>query len=742
MPIVLDHQALRDPDAPATVQQTSISLSGDDAHQSSEAEEDLPYQQNFLLNEPAARASTLPSTHNPTSAKEGHAAIIDLNYSNTTAPQPDQNFAEEHAPSAPNQKYPEDSATAEPPTSAQPDQQAGLSHEVPQPQEAGIPPLSQKKKLGRPRKSVANSHTPQPQIESQPGNPPGFAEHEAENAQSHSSESAMLPKRSRGRPKILDPETEAASPLPLRPPPEKLSETMLSSDDEGETPDPLSFDALIRADGQPDFNPEKSFAENSERLDSALEDTPQPNLEHIASTQNKSRGRPKKSGLFNPNTASSLPVSLVPDEEEHWEIAQTTEIQMSLTKTAQGFRSKETKVVQSKEQVKESLPGEKGSTGSQSKIKDHSMPPKKQIGRPKKSGDKIVPTWAAQPDELADSPQIFNSSPSPQEEDNANSILPKKSRGRPRKSALPPNELKPSSPVPEPHRSPSADNSQASESADEGISPPPAKKPRGRPRKSEPIVRMIPSWGFRPEGLQNPPSSAGTSPQVVHSPAPETPLLMKSRPGRPQKVDSINEAGLSPQKMQSPPDDDEMVGLSQDAMQLDTSTQSLKRRPGRPRKSDTANGVVLTPLRKETRPVEHDSVSPLPQSPPQDGLAQEIKRKRGRPSKAVMEEQASEAAKQELHPGSPLASKSQIHEAAQSPELAAGSSVPQKRRRGRPSKVDMLVMEGENTTQAQDEDAMPTPLPAKRRPGRPRKSKGGDFSASGEGGEPQSCVVQ
>lgn len=738
-PIVPNPPALRDPGAPATLQIASLPLSGDDAPQSSEA------QDNLSLKEPAVLSSTLQSIHKPTSGEEGdHAANVDPKNSITTSPEPDE-LAEVHAPSAPDRKSSEDDATHEPPPSAQPDQEAGQSHEVIQSQEAGIPSLLQKKKPGRPRKSVTDSQTPQAQIKSQPGNPPGFAEHESENAQSHNSESAMPQTRPRGRPKKLDPKTEGATPLALRPPPEKLSDIFLSSDDEGETPDPLSFDALIRAESHSDFSPEKSFAENNERLDSGAEHTPQPDLENTASTHNKPRGRPRKSGPNNPNPASSLPFSSVSDEEDHLEIAQTAETRMlrsSLTETAQVFRSMETKVVQTKEtiQIKEFLPDEEGPTGSQSEIEDESMPPKKRRGRPTKSGDKIVPSWATQPEALADSPQIPEPSPGPQEEDNANSIPPKKSRGRPRKSALP-KELDPSTQVPEPPRSPSADHRQASESADEGTTLPPAKKPRGRPRKSEPIMRMVPSWGARPEGLQNPPQPVGASPQIVSSPTPGTPLLMKKGPGRPRKVDSTNEAASSPRKMQPPPDDDDVAEISQDAMQLDTPTQSLKKRPGRPRKGDTTNGVAPTPLRKKSRPKEHDSVSPPPKSPPEDP-PQEIKKRRGRPSKTAMEERASEAANQELRPGTSLSPKPQTHEAAQSPKPAAGFSVPQKRRRGRPSKVDVLAMEGENTTQAQNGDAMPTPVPAKKGPGRPRKSQGVNSAASGEGGDPESCVVQ
>lgn len=730
-PIVLNHQALRDPDAPATVQPPSLSLSGDDALQSSEAQEGSPRQKSLALKEPPAPASSFQSTRKSKSPEEGgHATIVDLSNSNSTSPQLDKTLTEEHAPSVPDRKSPEDHATPEPPTSAQPDQEVGQSHEVPQSQEAGIQSLSQKKKPGRPRKSVTTSQTPQPQIKSQSGNPPGFAEHGSEIAQSHS-ESAVPEKRLRGRPKRLDPRTE------------KLSEVLMSSEDEGETPDPLSFDALIRADAQPDFSPESSFADNNEQLDSDSEHTPHLDLEHTASTQNKPRGRPRKSGTINPNTASS-----VPDEEEHLEITQTTETKMlqskgmqgSLTETVQAFRSRETKVIQTKKtiKVKESSPDEEGPTGSQTDIEDDSIPPKKRRGRPKKSSDKIVPTWAAQPEEPADSPQIPEPSPGPQEEEDANSVPLKKSRGRPRKSVLP-KELDPSAQVPEPTRSPSADHRQASDSADEGTSLPPAKKPRGRPRKSEPIVRMVPSWGTRPEGLQNPPPPVGASPQIDRSPAPGTPLLMKKGPGRPRKVDSANEAALSPRKMQPQPDDDDVAEISQDAMQLDTPSQPLKKRPGRPRRSDTTNGVALTPLRKKSRPEEHDSVSPPPQSPPQEDLPQEIKKRRGRPSKAAMEERVSEAAHQKLNPGTSLSPKPQTREATQSPEPAAGSSVPQKRRRGRPSKVDLLTIGSENIIQAQDGDAISTTVPAKRRPGRPKKSQGGD---PGEGGNPESCTVQ
>ena len=740
MPIVPNPQALRDSGAPATLQLNPLPLSGDDAPQSSEA------QDNLSLKEPAALSSTLQSIHKPTSDEEGgHAANVDPNNSNTTPTEPDENLAEVHTPSAPDRKSSEDDATHEPPPSAQPDQGAGQSHEVPQSQEVGIPSLSQKKKPGRPRKSVTNSQTPQTRNKSQPGNTLGFAGRESENAQSHNSESAMPQTRPRGRPKKIDPKTEGATPLPLRPPPEKLSDFLLSSDDEGETPDPLSFDTLIRAEPHSDFNPEKSFAENNEQFDSGAEQAPQPDLEHTASTHNKPRGRPRKSGPNNPNP-TSLPFSSVPDDEEHLEIAQTTETRMlrsSLAETAQVFRSTETKVVQNKAtiQIKEFLPDEEGPTGSQSEIEDEFLPPKKRRGRPMKSGDKIVPSWATQPEALADSPQIPQPNPGPQEEDNANSIPLKKSRGRPRKSALP-KELDPSTKLPEPPRSPSADHRQASESADEGTTLPPAKKPRGRPRKSEPIVRMVPSWGARPEELQNPPPPVGASPQIVSSTTPGTPSLMKKGPGRPRKVVSTNEAASSPRKMQLPPDDVDVAEISQDAMQLGTPTQSLKKRPGRPRKGDTTNGVAPTPLRKKSRPKEHDSVSPAPQSPPEKDPPQEIKKKRGRPSKAAMEERASEAANQELRPGTSLSPKPQTHEAAQSPEPAAGSSVPQKRRRGRPSKVDVLALEAGNTTQAQNGDAMPTPVPAKKGPGRPRKSQGGNSAASGEGGDPESCVVQ
>lgn len=719
-PIVLNYQALQDPKAPSAVPPASLPLSRDDAPQSSEAQEGSPHQQNPLLKEPAAPASTLKSTHKSTSAEEGvHANIIDLNNTTTKSPQSDQNPAEEHALLAPDQNVSENRASPEPPTSAQPDQEAGQLDEVHQTQEADILSVAQKKKPGRPRKSVTNSQTTQLQFK-----PPGFVDHASANAQSHKSEPTIQQKRARGRPKSLNPITGVTSPLPLRPPPENLSDILLSSEDEGETPDPLSFDALIRADVHSDFSPEESFEENSDQLDSA----PQPDLEHTAPTQNKPRGRPRKSGPINPNPVSPLPVSSLPDEEEHLEIVQITETRM--------LQSKETKVVQTKEtkQVKVFLPDDEG-TGSQSEIEDDSLPLKKRRGRPKKSGDKIVPTWAAQLEESADSPQILESTSGPQEEDNANFTPLKKSRGRPRKSPLAPEELDPSTQVPE---APSADHHQASESADEGTSMPPAKKPRGRPRKSEPIVRMVPSWGARPEGLQNPPLPVGSSPQNVRSPAPGTPLLMKRGPGRPRNVDSINEAALSPRKMQVPPDDD-VVEISQDAMQLDSPPQSLKKRPGRPRRSDIMNGVAPTPLKKKARPEENDSVSPSPQSPPQDEL-QEIKRKRGRPSKVPMEERVSEAAKQDLHLGSSLSPKLQTHETAQSPEPAVSSSIPQKRRRGRPSKVDMLATDGENTIQAQDEDATPTPV--KRRPGRPRKSKGGNVSALGEDGEPQSCVVQ
>lgn len=724
-PIALNHQALRDPDASGTVQPTSLPLSGDDVPRSSEAQGGSAHQQNLVLKELVAPASTLQSTHKPKSAEEGVHA--------TNPPQPDQNLAKEHAPLAPDQNSSKDRASPEPPTSAQPDQEQGQSDEVPQAQDADILSLAQKKKPGRPRKSVTNSQTIQPQIKSQPVKP-GSADHASDSAQPHNSESAIQQKRARGRPKRLDPKTEVASPLPLRPSQKDLSDILLSSEDEGETPDPLSFDALIRADAHSEFSPEKSFEENVEQLDSAPKHTPQPELEHTAPTQNKPRGRPRKSGPINPTPAPPIPASSLPDEEDHLEIFQITETRV--------LQSKEKKLVQTKEakQVKVFLPDEEGPTGSQSEIEDDSLPPKKRRGRPKKSADKIVPTWAAQPEESADSPQIPESTPGLHDEDNANLIPLKKSRGRPRKSALVPEELDPSAQVPEPTRSPSADHRQASESADEGTSLPPAKRQRGRPRKSEPIVRMVPSWGARPEGLQNPPPPVGSSPQIVRSPAPGTPLLMKRGPGRPRNVDSIIEAASSARKMQAPPDNDDAVEISQEAMQLDSPTQSPKKRPGRPRRGGTMNGVAPTPLKKKSGLKGHDSVSPPPQSPPQDELPQEIKRKRGRPSKVAMEERVSEAAKQELHLGSSLSPKPRTYGAAQSPEPAVSSSIPQKRRRGRPSKVDLLAKEGENTTQAQDEDAIPTPV--KRRPGRPRKSKGGNVSASGEDGEPQSCVVQ
>lgn len=716
-PIALDHQALRDPDASGIVQPTSLSLSGDDVFRSSEAQEGSAHQQNLVLKETVAPASTLQSPHKLTSADEGVHATNSL--------QPDQNLAKEHAPLAPDQISSKGRASPEPPTSAQLDQETGQSDEVTQAQEVDILPLAQKKRPGRPRKSVTNTQSTQPQIKSQPVKP-GSADHASDSAQPHNSESANPQKRARGRPKRSDPKTEVASPLPLRPPPKNLSDILLSSEDEGETPDPLSFDALIRADAHSNL-PGKSSEGNVGQLGPAPEHTPQPDLEHTAPTQNKPRGRPRKSGPSNPTPAPPIPASSLPDEEDHLEIFQITETRM--------LQSKETK------QVKVSLPDEEGPTGSQSEIEDDSSPPKKRRGRPKKSADKIVPTWAVQPEESADSPQIPEPTPALQEENNANLIPLKKSRGRPRKSALAPEELGPSAQALEPTRSPPADHLQASESADEGTSLPPAKKPRGRPRKSEPIVRMIPSWGARPEGLQNPPPPVGSSsPQIVRSPAPATPLLMKRGPGRPRNVDSTIEAASSARKMQAPPNNDDVVELSQDAMQIDSPTQSPKKRPGRPRRGGTMNGVAPTPLKNKSDIEEHDSVSPPPQSPPQDEPPQEIKRKRGRPSKAAMEERASEAAKQELHHGSSLSPKPQTSEAAQSPEPAVSSSIPQKRRRGRPSKVDLLAKEGENTTQAQDEDAMPTPV--KRRPGRPRKSKGGNVSASGEDGEPQSCVVQ
>lgn len=744
VPIVSNPQALGDPGAPATLQLTSLPLSRDDAAQSSKA------QDNFSLKESVALSSTLQSIHKPTSGEEGgHAANVDPNNANITSPEPDENLAEVHAPSAPDPEYSEDDPTHEPPPSAQPDHGAGPSHEVPhevlQSQEFGIPSLSQKKKPGRPRKSVTNSQTPQTRIKPQPGNSLGFAERQSEHAQSHNSESAMSQTRPRGRPKKIDPKTEGATPLALRPPPEKLSDFLLSSDDEGETPDPLSFDALIRLEPRSDFNSQKSFAENNEQLDPGREHAPNPDLEQKAFTHNKPRGRPRKSGPNNPNPTSSLPFPAVSDDEENLEIAQTTETRMfrsSLAETAQLLQSMGTKVVQTKEtiQINEFSPNEEGFTGFQSQIEDESMPPKQRKGRPIKSGDKIVPSWATQPEALTDSTQLPKSSAGPQEEDNANSIPLKKSRGRPRKSALP-KELDPSAKVSEPPRSQPADHHQASDSADEGTTLPPAKKPRGRPRKSEPTVRMVPSWGAQPEELQNPPPPVGASPQIVSSQTPGTPLLMKKGPGRPRKVVSTNEAASSPRKMQLPPDDD-LAETSQDAMQLVTPTQSLKKRPGRPRKGDTTNGVAPTPLREKSRPKEHDSVSPPSQSPPEEDLPQETKKRRGRPSKAAIEERASDAANQKLRPGTSLSSKPQTHEAAQFPEPAAGFSVPQKRRRGRPSKVDVLAVEGGNTTQAQNGDAIPTPVPAKKGPGRPRKSQGGNSAASGEGGDPESCVVQ
>lgn len=723
-PIAVNHQALRDPDASGTVQPASLALSGDGVPGSSEAQEGSAHQQYLVLKEPTAPASTLHSTHKPTSAGEGVHA--------TNSPQPDQNLAG-HAPLAPDQNPSKDRASPEAPTSAQPDQEPGQPDKVPQAQEADILSLAQKKKPGRPRKSVTNSQTTQPQIKSKPVKA-AFADHKSDSAQPHTSEFAIQQKRARGRPKRLDPKTEVASPLPLRPTLKNLSDILPSSEDEGETPDPLSFDALIRSDAHSDFSPEKSFEENIELLDPAPEHTPQPDLEHTAPKQNKPRGRPRKSGPINTTPAPPIPVSSLPDEEENLEIFQITETRM--------LQSKEKKLVQTKEtkQVKVFSPDEERPTGSQSEIEDDSLPPKKRRGRPKKSADKIVPTWAAQPEESADSPQIPESTPGLQEEDNANLIPPKKSRGRPRKSALAPEELDPSTQVPEPTRSSSADHHQASESADEGTSLPPAKKPRGRPRKSEPIVRMVPSWGARPEGLQNPPPPVGSSPQIVRSSAPGTPLLMKRGPGRPRNVDSNIDAASSARKMQAPPDNDDVVEISQDAMQLDSPTQSPKKRSGRPRRGGSMNGVAPTPLKINSGLEKHELVSPPPQSPPQGELPQGIKRKRGRPSKVALEERASEAAKQELHFGSSLSPKPQTYEAAQSPEPAVSSSIPQKRRRGRPSKVDLLEKEGENATKAQDEDAMPTPV--KRRPGRPRKSKGGNVSASGEDGEPQSCVVQ
>lgn len=716
VPIAPNHQALLGPDASSTINPTSLPLSGDDIPRSSEGQDGSAHQQNPVLKEPVAPTSTLQSPHKPTSAEEGVHA--------TNSPQPDQNLAKDHAPLPPDQDAPTGSASPDPPTSAQPDQELGQSDEVPQAQEVDILSLVQKKKPGRPRKSVTNAQSSQPQIISQPVKP-GFADHASDSAQPNNSESANQQKRGRGRPKRLIPRTEVATPLPLRSSPKNLSDILLSSEDEGETPDPLSFDALIRADAHSNFSPEKSFEENVEQPDPAPEHTPQANLEDTPPTQKKPRGRPRKSGPINPNPAPPILASSLPNEEDHLEILQITETRMIQTKETQ--------------QVKLFLPDEEGPTGSQSEIEDDSLAPKKRRGRPKKSADKIIPTWAAQPEASGDSAQIPESTPGLQE-DNANLTSLKKPRGRPRKSALVPEELDPSSQVPEPTRSPSADHRQASESADEGTSLPPAKKPRGRPRKSEPIVRMVPSWGARPEGLQNPPPPVGSSPQIVRSPAPGTPLLMKRGPGRPRNVDSTIQAASSARKMQAPPDDDDMVEISEGGMKLDLPTQSPKKRPGRPRRSGPMNGVAPTPLKKNSGIEGHDSVSSPPQSPPQDDLPQEIKRKRGRPSKVAMEERASEAAKQELHLSSSLSPKPQTHEAAQSTEPALSSSIPQKRRRGRPSRVDLLAKEGENTNQAQDEDAMPTPV--KRGPGRPRKSKVGNVSASGEDGEPQSCVVQ
>lgn len=724
-PIALNHQALPDPDASGTVQSVSLPLSGDDVPQSYEAQEGSAHQQNPVLEKPVAPASTLQATHQPASADEGIHA--------TNSPQPDWNLAKYHAPLAPDGNLPKGRASPEPPTSAQPDQETGQSDEVPQAQEVHILPLVQKRKPGRPRKSITDSQSTQPQIKSQPVKP-GFADHASNSAQANNSESANLQKRARGRPKRSDPKTEVASPLPLRPSPKNLSDILLSSEDEGETPDPLSFDALIRADAHSNFGPENPSEGNVVQLGPAPEHTPQPDLEHTAPTQNKPRGRPRKSGPGNPTPALPIPASSLPHEEDQLEIFQITETRM--------LQSKENKLIETKEtkQVKVILPNEEGPTGSQSETEDDSSPPKKRRGRPKKSGDKIVPTWEVQPEESADSPQIPQSTPGLQEEDNANSIPLKKSRGRPRKSALAPEELGPSAKVPEPARSPSADYGQASESVDEGTSLPPAKKPRGRPRKSEPIVRMVPSWGARPEGLQNPAPPVGSSPQIVRSPAPRTPLLMKRGPGRPRNVDSTIEAASSAQKKQAPPGNDDVVEIPQNAIQPDSPTHPPKRRPGRPRRDGTMNGVAPTPLKKKSDVEEHGSVSSPPQSPPEDEPPQEFKRKRGRPSKVAMEERASEAAKHDLHLRSSLSPKPQTSEAAQSPEPAVSSSIPQKRRRGRPSKVDLLAKEGETTTQAQDEGAMLTP--AKRRPGRPRKSNGGNVSASVEDGEPQSCVVQ
>lgn len=709
-PIAPNHQVLG-PDASSTINPTSLPFSGDDIPRSSEGQEGSAHQQNPVLKKPVAPTSTLQSPHKPTSVEEGVHA--------TNSSQPNQNLEKDRAHLSPDQDAPTGSASPDPPTSAQPDQELGQSDEVPQAQEVDILSLVQKKTPGRPRKSANNAQSTQPQIKSQPVKP-GFADHASDSAQPNNSESANQQKRGRGRPNILNPRTEVATPLPLRSSVKNLSDILLSSEDEGETPDPLSFDALIRADAHSNFSPEKSLEENVDQPDPAPEHTPQANLEHTPPTQNKPRGRPRKSGPINPNPAPPILASSLPNEEDHLEILQITETRM--------IQAKETK------QVKLFLPDEEGPTGSQSEIEDDSLAPKKRRGRPKKSAYKIVPTWASQPEASADSAQIPEST-----EDNANLTSVKKSRGRPRMSALTPEELDPSAEVLEPTRSLSADHRQASESADEGTSLPPAKKPRGRPRKSEPIVRMVPSWGARPEGLQNPPPPVGSSPQIVRSPAPGTPLLMKRGPGRPRNVDSTIQAASSARKMQAPPDDDDMVEISEGGTKFDLPTQSPKKTPGRPRRSGPMNGVAPSPLKMMSGTEGHDSVSP-PQSPPQDDLPQEIKRKRGRPSKVAMEERASEAAKQELHLSSSLSPKPQTHEAAQSTEPALSSSIPQKRRRGRPSRVDLLAKEGENTTQAQDEDAVPTPV--KRRPGRPRKSQGGNVSASGEDGEPQSCVVQ
>lgn len=710
--IALNHEALGGPDAFSIINPIPFPLSGNDIPRSSEGQEDSTQQQNPVLKELVAPTSNLQSTHKPSSAQAG-----------VYSSQPDQDLAKKHAPLPLGQNAPKGSASPEPPTSAQPDQELGLSDEAPQAQKVDILSLVQKKKPGRPRKSVTNPQSIQPQSKSQPVKP-GLADHASDSAQPHNSQLANQQKRGRGRPKILNPRTEVASPFPLISP-KNLSDILLSSEDEGETPDPLSFDALIRADVHSNFSPEKSVEENVEQPDPAPEHIPQVNLEHTALTQNKPRGRPRKSGPINPNSVPPIPASSLPDEGDHLEIFEITETRM--------IQTKETK------QVKLFLPNEEGPKGSQSEIEDDTLAPEKRRGRPKKSADRVVPTWAVQPEASADFPQIPESAPGLQE-DNANLTPLKKPRGRPRKSTLAPEELGLSAQASEPTRSPSADHRQASESADGGTSLPPAKKPRGRPRKSEPIVRMVPSWGARSEGLQNPPPPVGSSPQIVHSPAPGTPLLMKRGPGRPRNVALSIQATSSAWKIQAPPDGDYVAGTSQDAMKLDLPTQSPKIRPGPPRRGGTINGVAPTPPEKGSGIEGHDSVSSPPHSLPLDDLPQEIKRKRGRPSKVAVEERASEAAKQELNLGSSLSPKPQTHEAAQSSEPAVSSSIPQKRRRGRPSRVDLLANEGENTTQAQDGDAMPTPV--KRRPGRPRKSNGVNVSASGEDGEPQSCVVQ